>query len=521
MNGKFYTDITRDTFKRNRHFSRVLMQQGRVQLDADWNEQTDLLLHYMRTITADILGPHAGPGDGFKITPRPDTSTKKTPIVPFEFLVAEGRYYVDGLLCENDHEQYIQNIPQNARPTGDPITYLFYLDVWEYEVTYLGDDQMREVALGGPDTATRSEIVWRILVSNTADMKGAPLITDPQYNPNKTLDLKTFGEAWTKFLHQWLRVNHRQLKARPQELEKPSTDPCITSPTAQFRGQENQLYRVEIHHPGEAWPEQTGTQSGSRRAASGPSTKSSNYATFKWSRENGSIVFPIVGMVESGAISKGSTITVTLEGLGRDEDRFSLAEHDWVELVDLEDAREGENGPLLEVQVVDPVNMQVTLLTNVDIALDADSLAAGRQLLRRWDQKNGDPNQKGAITLADDGAAMLVENKWFTLENGVQVLFHRDEDTGQDKDKDKDLDDTTPKYHAGDYWLIPARTAVTGGIEWPSKGHEHYALPPHGVAHHYAPLAIVTVKNKSGGIDDTQSADLRRQINEIWQPAPK
>jgi hypothetical protein len=510
MNGKFYTDITRDTFKRNRHFSRVLMQQGRVQLDADWNEQSDLLLHYMRTVTADILGPHAGPqGDSFKITPRPDTSN-----VPFEFLVGEGRYYVDGLLIENDHEQYVQYIPQNARPTDTPITYLFYLDVWEYEVTYIEDDQMREVALGGPDTATRSEVVWRILVANTADMKGAPSKTDPQYNPNQTFDLKTFGEAWTKFLHHWLRVNHGQLKARPVEVEKPSTDPCITPPSAQFRGQENQLYRVEIHHPGEAGPEQTGTQSGSRRAASGPSTASSNYATFKWSRENGSIVFPIVGMVESGTIAHGSTITVTIEGLGRDQDRFSLAEHDWVELVDLEDAREGGTGPLLQVQVVDPLNMQVTLLTNVDIALDADSLAAGRQLLRRWDQKNGDLNQKGAITLADDGAAMLVENKWLTLEHGVQVLFHRDEDTGQHQDKD--LDDMTPKYHTGDYWLIPARTAVTGGIEWPSKKHEHFALPPHGVAHHYAPLAIVTVKNKNGQIDESQSADLRRQIGEIW-----
>ena len=32
-------DFSRDTFDSRNHFSGVLMQQGRVQLDADWNEQ--------------------------------------------------------------------------------------------------------------------------------------------------------------------------------------------------------------------------------------------------------------------------------------------------------------------------------------------------------------------------------------------------------------------------------------------------------------------------------------------------
>ena len=37
------------------------MQQGRVQLDADWNEQADILLHYLRTLAADLIGPFGGP----------------------------------------------------------------------------------------------------------------------------------------------------------------------------------------------------------------------------------------------------------------------------------------------------------------------------------------------------------------------------------------------------------------------------------------------------------------------------
>ncbi|HEX3531938.1 MAG TPA: DUF6519 domain-containing protein, partial [Thermoanaerobaculia bacterium] len=34
-------DFSRDTFRKRKHYNRVRMQQGRVQLDADWNEQGD------------------------------------------------------------------------------------------------------------------------------------------------------------------------------------------------------------------------------------------------------------------------------------------------------------------------------------------------------------------------------------------------------------------------------------------------------------------------------------------------
>ena len=60
-------DLTRESFNPLKHFSRVLMQQGRVQLDADWNEQADILLRYLRQLGTDIIGPHGGPKDNFQI----------------------------------------------------------------------------------------------------------------------------------------------------------------------------------------------------------------------------------------------------------------------------------------------------------------------------------------------------------------------------------------------------------------------------------------------------------------------
>src|SRR6266545_1879482 len=65
MNG----DITRSTFRPERHFSGVRSQQGRVQLDADWNEQADITGHRDRVGTEDVIGPRGGPwtGDGFRV----------------------------------------------------------------------------------------------------------------------------------------------------------------------------------------------------------------------------------------------------------------------------------------------------------------------------------------------------------------------------------------------------------------------------------------------------------------------
>ena len=50
-------DLTRLTFRTDKHYRSVRMQQGRVQMDADWNEQQDILNHRIETETEDTLGP--------------------------------------------------------------------------------------------------------------------------------------------------------------------------------------------------------------------------------------------------------------------------------------------------------------------------------------------------------------------------------------------------------------------------------------------------------------------------------
>jgi hypothetical protein len=547
-------DLTRNTFQPWKHFTRVLMQQGRVQLDADLNEQVSILLHYLRTLAADLFGPAGGPGTGFAIAPLSIPGT----VIGDDFRISEGHYYVNGILCDaqstpigvfalnppsttgivqvaswtldgfelqdaayspQEGTAYLElfddtpdttiapatvsvtnfdrsnnritlNPPVNFNDLQNPklrrfITYLdqpgfhystqptpvppplsgsplqVYLDVWERAISYIEDDSIREVALGGPDTAARGQLVWQALTTPASPNGGC--MTIPELNA----------------LFQW--SNRGSLKARALQNSQ-STDPCIIAPSARYQGPENQLYRVEINRKGCAWD---GSDAGKATAA-----------TFKWSRENGSVAFAIV--------SGGNTSSVVLETLGRD-DRFGLSEGDWVEVQDDNSALLSKPGILRRVQAIDPTTTTVALDGTADPAVGGNP--ALHPLLRRWDLQAGDPAE-GGLTLGTDNASLIIEGEWLELEDGVQVLFQAASPVQPPPDGA-----ITQIYRPADYWLIPARTA-TGDVEWSrltaadgsleldANGNPiPLALPPNGVMHYYAPLAIITTGADGVGVN--------------------
>ena len=445
-------DFTRNTFDKNKHLLRVLMQQGRVQLDADWNEQVSIFWHYLQTLAEDLIGSHGGVADSFKIESLIDNQLNS-----YNFSVKAGHYYVNGILCENsktinykEQQGFLSLQPDQKQ---DKI-YLVYLDVWERHITYIEDANIREVALGGPDTATRTKVVWQV---KTQELKSSTNCGD--INP-----------SWSQLTEQWQPKNRGLLKAKAKVGETTdSSDPCIIDPTASYRGAENQLYRVEIHTGG-----------------------TDKTATFKWSRENGSVVFPIRQL--SGTI-------VTLEHLGRDS-RFSLKEGDWVEIVDDDYVLQNLAEPLLQVQKINSTDLEVTL--NKASTYNVGKDPTKHPLLRRWDHRQGDLNKNYPKLSDTNNAAVIKEYTWLTLENGIQIWFK-----------------PGATYRTGDYWLIPARTA-TGDVEWPSSSESGLLpLPPHGVDHHYAKLAVISV-DSSGQVtivDDCRQEignPFNRVVNASW-----
>src|SRR5262249_30879572 len=112
-------DFSRITFNKSNQYSRVLMQQGRVLVDADWNEQAEIMNGALRALITDLVGSHWGMVDGdmaidaqnnaIKLTNLSSDSFKigqllkkdNTPALN-DFSINGGHYYVDGLLCVNE-----------------------------------------------------------------------------------------------------------------------------------------------------------------------------------------------------------------------------------------------------------------------------------------------------------------------------------------------------------------------------------------------------------------------------------
>jgi hypothetical protein len=434
-------DFSLNPLAYRRDVSRVLFQQGRVQLDSDVNEQTESQLRFLRGLAMDTFGAHGGIGTSFEIIP-------KTAAPALDVLIRWGVYYVDGIRCVNEPDGFdILNVGANGWKGADGLSFrnqpnyfvteedkwnaneplLLYLDVFEHHISAAEDDNLREVALLGPDTASRSVVVWQVRA-----MPAKAFI-------DRLASLKTLPEPWAGTwdnpyiaLNLVLRSN-ALMRARATLTE--TTDPCTISPDARYRGVENRLFRVEIHDSGIAGKSQP---------------------TFKWSPDNGAIVYPLRQKVDGPIIH--------LSSLGRD-DRTSIRVNDWVEVVDRRTLLMGVTNPLLQVVGVDPHQMTATLREkpkdNVGNDLKLDPI------LRRW--------ATAPLPLREGNGD---RDGWFELSDGVEVQFSHAK---------------TPDFshRSGDYWLVPARTA-TGDVIWPPDSGDPIFVAPHGIGHHYAPLAIVT-----------------------------
>lgn len=357
-------DYTRFSFDPRKRYDAVQQQQGRVQLDSDWNEAEAIQRRRIRTLGFDLFGP-VGIGD--ETTP---AAFLITPILgsPFDLGIAPGRLYVDGILAEGFTEDAATYLNQPFLPgppalptTGDAVV---YLDVWDREVTWIQDNHLLDAALGGRDTTTRLQTVWQVKFASV---------------PGAVCGLPVGAPASAGRLSS-------------SAIAPPTPDdPCLLPPVAGYRGLENRLYRVEIHNGGPM-----GT------------------ARFKWSRDNGSIVSAVSDLTVAG----GQT-HLTINRLGRDA-ILGLAIGNWVTVTD--DDRELAEEPGEMARIVD-----IQLATNgitLDRALPAGGtrpfganpaeLAARHTRVQRWDQT------ASTNTLDADGL-IATATGLIGLEDGVQI----------------------------------------------------------------------------------------------------
>jgi hypothetical protein len=222
------------------------MQQGRVTLEADWNEDQLILGEELRQETLEIVGPAGSPDGGYRVL-QPGT----VPTPPFDFSVTAGTIYVGGLRLALDQQvnyssqsDWLDHVtdPDWIMPNNDaPATEEFvYLLVREQEVSAVEDRALSDVALGGPDTAQRTRMIQHIVrhagqAANCASGLGAAalywlrvkgLVFDPatmRLNPQSTLEA-SFPNA-------------------------PTPDPCEPEAVGGYLGADNQLIRIQITGP--------------------------------------------------------------------------------------------------------------------------------------------------------------------------------------------------------------------------------------------------------------------------------
>jgi hypothetical protein len=474
-------DFARVSFDPTQHYSQVFQQQGRVLLEADWNEQAHIQLHLLRTLVRDLLGPCWAAGTGFAVTgstTNADGSSKPLPLADWQ--LAPGHFYVDGILCVNEAVCTLAQQPNAPTPDygvadgksgfeNPPAGFALWLDVWERHLCAVEAPNIADVALDGVDTATRAQVVWQLrLLDQPRAQQQLDDVTTALKTRQQATDSPTDAATIKQQLADVAKLRKSldggdQANASPCEtvrqlLDARATyalprlraelgpheaddDPCVIAADARYRGMENQLYRVEIHQGGPA-----GT------------------ASFKWSRENGSVVFPVTDSNLGAAADDGTAqLTVKLARMGRDA-RLGLAPNDWVELVDDRYTLGQRAYPLLQVTAIDPANASVSLSVPKNTTpwpLSDDPRQ--HPLLRRWDQRE-DVNAQGVLAVAEGDA--------IALENGIQISF-----------------ESGGVYATGDYWLIPARVAGDGQLDWPSVNGTPAALPPRG-RHHYAALGV-------------------------------
>jgi hypothetical protein len=264
-------DISRYLFQPQKRYSGVRMQQGRVILDSDWNESELIDDEELRCTRLEILCSKGTSNAGFLVG---DVigATKSVPTEPganvlpsketYDFTLESGSFYLGGLrfevtpgieerfLVQTDWLQMdstLDALPE--RPTVAELTNadgsfserhdLVYLRGWEQCVTAVEDSELRERALGGPDTSVRIRRMRRVEV-----LASVPTCCEEAFAALKT---ELVGDDTAHVFDDTdcgLRSGARLTVTFG--AEGITEDPCKPQVTAGFLGAENQAIRVQL-----------------------------------------------------------------------------------------------------------------------------------------------------------------------------------------------------------------------------------------------------------------------------------
>ena len=284
------SDRARVSYDENQQYRSVVMQQGRVTLEADFNEELAIAGEGLREKILDIVGPSGTPDDGYLITPLSNP--------PFDFAISRGTMYVGGLRVATPapvpplappppapsvagaavHQPLADVVTPKVAPApkipialssaelklistfrytqqkdwldhsddpdwvdisgeNQPKIEFVYLFLHEQEVSAVEDSDLKDVALGGPDTAQRTRLLQHIVRLSSPD---------PTCEAGLLAARKTWKTEGLGFNPQTMRLESIAGLKASFSSSSSTPDPCNPQAQGGYLGADNQLIRLQI-----------------------------------------------------------------------------------------------------------------------------------------------------------------------------------------------------------------------------------------------------------------------------------
>lgn len=312
---------------RRRGYTGVLMQQGRLYTDSDWNEGQTIQTERAEDALSHVIGPGATPksAPGFAITAGAGG-----------FQIGAGAYWIGGVRIENPAPLgYAEQtgIPAFADTVPDGAELLIWLEARKDQVSALQDGLLADPALAGIDTAVRERVLWQVAIRpvTLTDAERADLV-------------KRAGCGHAPDLPDWRPGTGMMSAGTAPAADLPDDSDCLIPPDAGYLSQENQLYRVQI------------LQGGTRAQA-----------RFVWSRENGAV---------QARLARNAAGAFVLQA-AREDEALGFPSGTWVEVIDDRDVAQGRSGVMTRMTLADGVATFSPGIGNFDQLINPR--------LRRWD----------------------------------------------------------------------------------------------------------------------------------------
>ncbi len=237
------SDRARVSYDPSRHWRGVISQQGRVTLEADWNEAAAIAAAERRAELIDLVGPAGTPDDGYAVTAVTDPQSGAA---TGDLTIGAGTMYVGGERMTLEADLDYADQPDWSDHEGDPLWVdpanqqgdeAVYLLLREQEVGAVEDPALLDVALGGPDTSGRRRILQRVV-------RGAV---------DQTTCAGALGELEQSWAALGLQFDPATMRLRSGatlqvgfQQEPGPASPCDPVAQGGYLGAENQLIRVQV-----------------------------------------------------------------------------------------------------------------------------------------------------------------------------------------------------------------------------------------------------------------------------------